>query len=123
MSKTQSTYTHFRSTSDIVWEKSWLITRIEIYQERLLITENGMSAAFDTIIRARLIKIVCSFLEGDGDEVRIIRHPLSNPRLTVKIYGNEQGKSIISNIGSSQENSLSGKLYNIYFEASFHELP
>ena len=81
---------------------------IEIYQERFLITGIDMSAAIDTIIRARLIEIVKTFL--DEDEVRIIRYLLSNTTLKVKINGSSQG------------DGLSGKLYTIYFEASLREL-
>ena len=119
LSESQSAYTQFRSTSDIVWMHRWLISRIEIYQERFLITGIDMSAAFDTIIRARLIEIVKTFL--DEDEVRIIRYLLSNTTLKVKINGVD-GEPFRSNIGSSQGDGLSGKLYTIYFEASLREL-
>ena len=97
----------------------WLISRIEIYQERLLITGIDMSAAFDTILRNRLITIVSTFLEED--EVRMIRYLLTNTTLKVKINGVE-GEPFTSNIGSSQGDGLSGKLYTIYFEASLREL-
>ena len=119
ISKTQSAYTQFRSTADIVWTHRWLVSRIEIYQERIFITGIDMSAAFDTIKRRRLLEIVSSFLEED--EVRMIRYLLSNTTLKVKINGAE-AEAFKSNIGSPQGDGLSGKLYTIYFEASLREL-
>ena len=78
-----------------------------------------MSAAFDTIRRVRLLTIISSFLEED--EVRMIRYLLSNTTLTIKVNGTE-GEAFKSNIGSSQGDGLSGKLYTVYFEASLREL-
>ena len=78
-----------------------------------------MSAAFDTIIRVRMIAIVSTLL--DEDEVRMIRYLLSNTTLTVKIKG-ANAEPFKSNIGCAQGDGLSGKLYTIYFEASLREL-
>ena len=119
LSKSQSAYTQFRSTGDIVWMHRWLISRIETYQERLHITGIDMSAAFDTIIRVRMIAILSTFL--DEDEVRMIRYLLSNTTLKIKIDG-ANTTPFRSNIGSAQGDGLSGKLYTIYFEASLREL-
>ena len=78
-----------------------------------------MSAAFDTIRRVRLMTIVSSFLPED--EVRMIRYLLSNTTLTIKMKG-AKSETFKSNIGSSQGDGLSGKLYTVYFEASLKEL-
>ena len=76
LSECQSAYSQFRSTSRIAWMHRWLICRIEIYQERFLITGIDMSPASDIINRARFKEIVKTFLEEE--EVRIIRYLLSN---------------------------------------------
>ena len=119
LSKSQSAYREFRSTSDIVWTHRWLVSRIEMYKEKLFITGIDMSSAFDTIKRGRLIEIIRTFLEDD--DVRMIRYLLSNTTLEVKING-AKSKSFISNIGSPQGDGLSGKLYTIYFENAIKEV-
>ena len=64
-------------------------------------------------------RIVSTFLKED--EIRMVRYLLSNTTLQIKIKGVES-KPFKSNIGSSQGDGLSGKLYTIYFEASLREL-
>ena len=78
-----------------------------------------MSSAFDTIDRQKLVDIVESFL--DEDEARIIRRLLSNTTLEVRVKGAET-TPFISNIGSPQGGSISGPLFEIYFENSLREV-
>ena len=79
-----------------------------------------MSSAFDTIDRSKLMKIVETFL--DEDEVRFIRRLLSNTTLEVRVEGATTTTSFESNIGSPQGGSISGPLFEIYFEHSLKEV-
>lgn len=78
-----------------------------------------MSSAFDTIDRTKLVEIVESFL--NEDEARIVRRLLSNTTLEVRVKGAET-KPFISNVGSPQGGSISGPLFEIYFEHSLREV-
>ena len=78
-----------------------------------------MSSAFDTIYRDKLISIAESFM--DEDDVRIIRKLLSNTTLEVMVEGAETTK-FRSNIGSPQGGSISGPLFEIYFENALKEV-
>ena len=113
LSRSQSAYRQFRSTSDIVWAHKWLIARVHMYQEKIYITGIDMSSAFDTIKREKLLEILSSFL--NSDEIRMIRLLLSNTTLKIKL-NNVNTEPFESNIGSPQGDALSGTLFNIYFE-------
>ena len=113
LSRSQSAYRQFRSTSDIVWAHKWLIARVHVYQEKIYITGIDMSSAFDTIKREKLLEILSSFL--NSDEIRMIRLLLSNTTLKIKL-NNVNTEPFESNIGSPQGDALSGTLFNIYFE-------
>ncbi len=52
LSKSQSGFRKFRSTSDAVWAHKWMIARITKFKEELFILGIDMSRAFDTIDRA-----------------------------------------------------------------------
>jgi hypothetical protein len=84
-----------------------------VRNEKIYIIGIDMSAAFDTIKRGKLLEILNSFL--DEDEVRMIRYLLTNTSLKVKVQGAET-EFFESNIGSPQGGSLSGKLFNVYFD-------
>ena len=113
LSHSHSAYISLRSTSDIVWSHRWLSSRIEVKNEKIYIIGIDMSAAFDTINRRKLLEILNTFL--DDDEVRMIRFLLTNTSLKVKVQGAET-LFFESNIGSPQGGSLSGKLFNVYFD-------
>ena len=78
-----------------------------------------MSSAFDTIDRNKLVQIVETFL--DEDEVRMIRRLLSKTTLEVRVKG-AKTEPFESNIGSPQGGSISGPLFEIYFENSLKDV-
>ena len=78
-----------------------------------------MSSAFDTIDRNKLIQIIESFL--DEDEARFIRRLLSNTTIEVRVKG-AKTEAFESNIGSPQGGSISGPLFEIYFEHSLKDV-
>ena len=76
-----------------------------------------MPSAYDTIDRSKLITTIESFL--DDNEVRIVRHLLSKTSLEVRIKGT---KTKPFDIGSPQGGSISGPLFEIYFENSLKDV-
>ena len=119
LSKSQSAYRDGRSTSDIVWSYRWIIAKAQEVQIKIYIIGIDMSSAFDTIDRSKLVQIVESFL--DEDEARIVRRLLSNTTIEVRVKGAES-EPFVSNIGSPQGGSISGPLFEIYFEYSLKEV-
>ena len=90
---------------------------------KINITEIDISRAFDTAIaRSKLLEILNTFLDLilNEDEMRIIRLLLTNT--TMQLRTNNDVKIFISNIGSPQGDSISGVLFNIYFEASLRKV-
>ena len=79
-----------------------------------------MSAAFDTIDRAILLKILETTIEED--ELRLVRFLLSNTCLNITIGGTKEGKKFTSNIGTPQGDSLSPILFAVYLENALKEV-
>ncbi|GFS27139.1 LOW QUALITY PROTEIN: very-long-chain enoyl-CoA reductase [Elysia marginata] len=78
-----------------------------------------MSAAFDTINRETLLKILEDIV--NEDEHRIIRFLLSNTIINTKIIGATEKKPFFSNVGTPQGDSLSPVLFTIYLEHALKE--
>ena len=119
LSKSQSAYRLGRSTGDITWSYRWILAKVQEVEIKIYIIGIDMSSAFDTIDRQKLVDIVESFL--DEDEARIVRRLLSNTTIEVRVKGAET-TPFISNIGSPQGGSISGPLFEIYFENSLREV-
>ena len=119
LSQSQSAYREGRSTSDIVWSYRWVAAKVQEVDIKIYIIGIDMSSAFDTIDRAKLMEIVETFL--DDDEVRFIRRLLSNTTLEIRVKG-AKTTPFESNIGSPQGGSISGPLFEIYFEHSLREV-
>ena len=119
ISPAQSAYRSNRSTADTVWALRWIAAKAQIVETKIYITGLDMSAAFDTIKREELLKIL-SKVVGD-DELRMIRLLLSDTTLDIKMNGVTTTK-FPSNIGSPQGDGISGVLFNIYLEDSLREL-
>ncbi|GFR81992.1 very-long-chain enoyl-CoA reductase [Elysia marginata] len=79
-----------------------------------------MSAAFDTINRETLIKILEDIV--NEDEHRIIQFLLSNTIIDTKIIGATEKKPFFSNVGTTQGDSLSPVLFTIYLEHVLKEV-
>ncbi|GFR84549.1 hypothetical protein ElyMa_002419900 [Elysia marginata] len=79
-----------------------------------------MSAAFDTINRETLLKILEDIV--NEDEHRIIRFLLSNTIIDTKIIGATEKKPFFSNVGTLQGDSLSPVLFTIYLEHALKEV-
>ena len=119
LSPSQSAYRTGRSTGDVVWSYRWILAKVQEIDIKIYIIGIDMSSAFDTIDRQKLVDICEAFL--DEDEARIIRRLLSNTTLEVRVKGAET-TPFISNIGSPQGGSISGPLFEIYFENSLQEV-
>ena len=79
-----------------------------------------MSAAFDTVDRKKLLKILESIV--DEDELRMIRFLLSNTAIEIRIHGSTEKHPFKSNIGIPQGDGLSPVLFIIYLEAALREI-
>ncbi|GFR93788.1 very-long-chain enoyl-CoA reductase [Elysia marginata] len=79
-----------------------------------------MSAAFDTINRETLLKILEDIV--NEDEHRIIRFLPSNTIINTKIIGATEKKPFFSNVGTPQGDSLSPVLFTIYLEHALKEV-
>ncbi|GFR83830.1 hypothetical protein ElyMa_005984500 [Elysia marginata] len=78
-----------------------------------------MSAAFDTVNRETLLKILEDIV--NKDEHRIIRFLLSNTIIDTKIIGATEEKPFFSNVGTPKRDSLSPVLFTIYLEHALKE--
>ena len=119
LSQSQRAYTEGRSTADVMWSYRWILAKVQEVAIRIFIVGIDMSSAFDTIDRNKLVEIVESFL--DEDEARFIRRLLSNTTLEVRVKGAER-TPFESNIGSPQGGSISGPLFEIYFENALKDV-
>ena len=80
----------------------WLTAKAVTSGIPIFITGIDMTAAFDTIKRARLLEMVNTIVEED--ELRMIRVLLSNTTLEIKINSND-----VVSVPSAQGDGLSGK--------------
>ena len=120
LSPSQSAYRPNRSTTDIVWAYRWILAKIQSHNITVYSTGIDMSAAFDTIDRNHLLQTLQTF--ADEDEMRMVRFLLSNTTLQVRMRGATAESTFTSNVGSPQGDSLSGPLFNIYFERALQDL-
>ena len=79
-----------------------------------------MSAAFDTINRQLLLKILEPIIHED--QLRLIYFLLYNTKMATKIKGAKENMSFLSNIGTPQGDSLSPVLFIIYLEHALKEI-
>ena len=119
LASSQHAYRERKSTSDIVWSYRWIAAKMQKVESKVFVTGIDMTSAFDTIKRSNLLKILASFLEED--EMRMLRVILSNTSLELKMADVET-VSFKSNIGSPQGDSLSGQLFDVYFENSLRKI-
>ncbi|GFR77374.1 very-long-chain enoyl-CoA reductase [Elysia marginata] len=105
LSHSQSGFRPNRSTSDVAWTHKWLAAKVNIENIAIKIAGIDMSAAFDTINRETLLKILEDIV--NEDEHRIIRFLLSNTIIDTKIIGATEKKPFFSNVGTPQGDSLS----------------
>ena len=108
----QSAYCEKRSTGDIIWAYRWIIAKAQKVKEKIYITGIDLSSAFDTIIREKLVVILETILHKD--ELQMVKFLLKDTKLQIKISDIEL-TTFNTNIGSPQEDGLSGVLFNIYF--------
>ena len=120
LSPNQSGFRPCRSTADVVWTHRWLAARTQKEKLDLKITGIDMSAAFDTVDRRKLLKILEKII--DEDELRIIRFLLSNTTINIRVNGATVKIPFISNIGIPQGDGLSPVLFTIYLEAALREI-
>ncbi|GFO24882.1 LINE-1 reverse transcriptase homolog [Plakobranchus ocellatus] len=106
VSNSQSGFRPNRSTSDVVWAHRWITAKVlNATEVKVNITGIDMSAAFDTINRTKLLKILRDII--DEDELRINRFLLSETTIDVKINGANDPMPFTTNIGTPQGGSLS----------------
>ena len=119
LSHSQRAYKEGASTADIVWSYRWILAKVQEIEIKIYIVGIDMSSAFDTIDRNKLVQILETFL--DEDEVRMVRRLLSKTTLEVRVKG-AKSEPFESNIGSPQGGSVSGPLFEIYFENSLKDV-
>ncbi|GFS19932.1 very-long-chain enoyl-CoA reductase [Elysia marginata] len=66
LSHSQSGFRPNRSTSDVAWTHKWLAANVNIENKAIKIAGIHMSAAFDTINRETLLKILEDIVNEDG---------------------------------------------------------
>ena len=116
LSKSQAAYRKGRSTTDIIWAHRFVAAKVQKYRGlEVYITGIDMSAAFDTILRHKLINELETIL--NEDEMRMTQLLLSNTTISIKT-GNVISEPCKTNIGSPQGDGLSGTFFNIMFEAA-----
>ena len=120
LSPNQSGFRPCRSTADVVWTHRWLAAKTQKERMKLKLTGIDMSAAFDTVDRRKLLKILKQIV--DEDELRMIRFLLSNTTINIKINGSTEKHPFKSNIGIPQGDGLSPVLFTIYLEAALREV-
>ena len=94
------------------------MTKTQIQEITIYVTGIDMSSAFDTIEREQLIDIVKEIL--NGDKIRILRTLLTETTLEVKAE-NAQTTTFEYNINATQEDSISGSLFRIYFNNALQQ--
>jgi exonuclease III len=119
VSPTQSAYRFGRGTTDVVWTFKWMLAKIQKYEIEYYVTGIDMTAAFDTIDRAKMIEIYGS-ITGE-DEVRMVRALNTNTTLKIKIPEYKCADEFESNKGSPQGDGASGTNFNVYLEKSLQE--
>ena len=119
LSKSQSAYRKYRSTTDIIWAFRLILAKVQEQEIVVHVIGIDMSSAFDTIHRDKIIEIGSKIF--DEDEVRILRVLLSDTTLEIKIKG-AQTTLFKSNIGSPQGDGISGSIFTMYFEHNLQEL-
>ncbi|GFR79130.1 very-long-chain enoyl-CoA reductase [Elysia marginata] len=84
--------------SDVAWTHKWLAAKVNIENIAIKIAGIDMSAAFDTINRETLLKILEDIV--NEDEHRMIQFLLSNTIIDTKIIGASDKKPFFSNVGT-----------------------
>ena len=85
----------------VVWSYRFLLDKVQLYCIKLFSTGIDMTAAFDTIIRAEIVKIIEEI--GDEDDVRLTRALLSESSLEINLKEFDGEKVVFQcNIGSPQ---------------------
>lgn len=110
----QSAYRPNRSTTDIVWTFRWMLAKVQKFQIQLFVTGIDMSAAFDTINRAKLLEIYEEI--ANEDENRLVKTLLTNTTLQIQIPGHDAPVPFNSNVGSPQGDGVSGINFDVYLE-------
>ena len=116
----QSGFRSDRSTADVVWTHKWLAAKAIAENIEIKITGIDMSAAFDTIDRHLLLRILEDVV--DEDDLRMVRFLLSNTNVNTKINGATNQQPFTSNIGTPQGDCLSPVLFTIYLEHAMKEV-
>ena len=113
ISPSQSAYRQSRSTVDIVQTHRWLTAKIQKVEAKVHLSGIDMSSAFETINREHLLNIIKS--NFDENVYRMIGFFFSNTTVEVRLRG-ATTSSFTSNIRSTQDDRISGILFNIYLE-------
>ena len=116
----QAAYKNSRSCADIVWAQRMLISVVKNKDWEFSKMGIDMSAAFDTIKRKTLLKLLADAGCND-DGVRLVRYLLSNTKLTVRVNSTTSAE-FESSLGAFQGDSLSGKLFTLYLAGALYDM-
>ena len=119
LSKSQSGFRQYRSTSDAVWTHKWLIAIIMKTAKEIYILGLDMSRAFDTIDRQKLLNELREII--DEDSWRMVKSLLENTNLQARI-GQTLSKPFNTDIGAPQGDCLSPVLFVIYLELALRQI-
>ena len=115
----QSGFRPNRSTTDVVWMHKYLAAHTQRIDSEIHVLGTDLSAAFDTVNRAKLMNVLNSFL--NADEVAMCAILLADTKLQIKI-DNSLSDWFITTVGIPQGDSISPVLFVIYFEAAIREI-
>ena len=96
-----------------------MTAKTQVQYKAIFITRIDMSSAFDTIYRDELLKIVEEYL--DEDDLRILNTLLAETTLEIKVE-TAQATTFETNIGSPQQDSISGPLFTLYFNKALQQI-
>jgi len=116
----QAAYKNGRSCADLVWAQRMLISVVQTKDWEYSKMGIDMSAAFDTIKRKTVLKLLVDAGCTD-DEVRLVRYMLANTKLRVRV-NSDMSVEFESSIGAFQGDSLSGKLFTLVLAGALYDV-
>lgn len=109
----QAAYRPGRSTADGVWVQRMCASIVEYFQVKLHKLGTDLSHAFDSVDRAKLLRMLYEDGWTTDDESRMIQMLLTNTTLTVRVEWT-LSETLNSSLGVPQGDGLSGLLFIAY---------
>ena len=113
----QCAYQPNKSTTDLIWAHRWIAATAERYNVEIHVLGTDMSAAFDTISRAKILKILRDEVKLESSELSMVAALLTDTEIKVKLEGLLSEKFSTS-IGTPQGDCISAVLFIVYLESA-----